>query len=314
MDNKNNSDEYLYNLASRAAKESLGEGVSSDENLMPNEIATEPASESYQIQSVDQNANNFAPKKKRNRYSTETLLFAFILIFGMALVVTIYIFNIWLTPIQVIGTSMQPTINTSVTSESDEDHSDIVYYLKANSYNNNDIIIIDNTKLTYIDMTAFGYEKDDSPNYLIKRVVATGGQTIRFYITSTKQAQSPTETTTYYYQIIVYDENGENINLDQSYLGDDDMCFTLAEYNYYSQYWSVYAEIFGGMLEDEDGYDYEVKENCYFAMGDNRNNSTDSRFFGEIEYDDICGSVRLILAYGDNIFVAIYKKFKYGSY
>ena len=53
-----------------------------------------------------------------------------------------------------------------------------------------------------------------------------------------------------------------------------------------------------------------ISENCYFAMGDNRNDSSDSRYFGEINYNDICGNVRLQVEYGENIWIALFKKIK----
>ena len=54
----------------------------------------------------------------------------------------------------------------------------------------------------------------------------------------------------------------------------------------------------------------KISENCYFAMGDNRNDSSDSRYFGEINYNDICGNVRLQVEYGENIWIALFKKIK----
>ena len=45
----------------------------------------------------------------------------------------------------------------------------------------------------------------------------------------------------------------------------------------------------------EDINEYEIPENQYFLLGDNRENSTDSRIFGLIEKKDILGKANLVL-------------------
>ena len=44
-----------------------------------------------------------------------------------------------------------------------------------------------------------------------------------------------------------------------------------------------------------DGDEYTVPEGCYFVMGDNRNNSHDSRSVGPIEQDEIIGRAMFII-------------------
>ena len=48
----------------------------------------------------------------------------------------------------------------------------------------------------------------------------------------------------------------------------------------------------------DDTYNFiseEIPSNCYFVLGDNRNNSTDSRTFGFVKKEDILGSANLVI-------------------
>lgn len=243
--------------------------------------------------SVDSNENK---KSQPTKYSfkTESGLFWVLLIFGIFFISFIFTFQIILTPIRVIGTSMQPTINLSVTSETDDVHSDIVYFSAQDSYSNNDIVIISNKDDKYISST-----ENEKVDFLIKRVIAVSGQSIRF----TKNNKHPEETTKLYYEITVLDSNGYDIKLDQSYL-DGEMVYSYNEINALSHYTTFY-NIFTA-LHNTGVYTIEVPENTYFVMGDNRNNSGDSRMFGCVNIEDITGKVKLIVPYGKNMFVAIW--------
>lgn len=258
-----------------------------------------------------------APSKKHEGLYTKTMAYRFMLVFGVVFMAFIFIFQVWLTPIKVVGSSMQPTINASIISETDDTHCDIVYFDDKKSYSNDDVVIVKNNNYKYIPYIE---QKDENGkvvakqdvSYFIKRVIACPGQTITFFYTNQEPALLPK---VYYYDIIVKDKDGKVVDLDDSYL-DEDMKFTSTEIVERSSDYPIFAEIFEKITDwqnlddNERMYSITIPENTYFVMGDNRNNSEDSRYFGVVSYEDIEGSVRLQIPYGKTIFQAIWIKFK----
>lgn len=237
-------------------------------------------------------------QQRQSGYKTSSMLFHFLSVFGIVFLSIFFIFGIYLTPIKVVGESMLPNINKQVTSATDTSHCDVVYYKKKKTYTYGDVIIISNKQSQYIDNS-----KNEKPiYYLIKRVVACPGDTISFVFDVQVDYL-------YYYYIVVKDKNGNQVEFyDEDYIKEPMLLNhrTLQRNNYSGLMKNIAEEI----CEGDGIYQVTINENCYFAMGDNRNNSTDCRSFGEISEEDICGNVRLQVEYGENIWVALIKKIK----
>ena len=262
---------------------------------------------------------------KKQTKLIDSYLFAIFSVFGVIFMSLVLVFQIWLTPIKVVGSSMQPTINISITSEADEEHCDVVYYTKQDSYSSDDIVIVENTNNKYVPTS-----DTQTIEYIIKRIVATPDQTIRFC------RDDKSDDSMLYYYIRVLDENGNDTGFEDTTIKEE-MCFSRTDIetiinnykwatnenslnysqataNFYKQYYSMFYNIFEKAFDNLDNsilYEYTVPENEYFVMGDNRNISQDSRFFGSVDVDDIAGYVVLHIPYGQNIWQAIWKKITY---
>ena len=73
-----------------------------------------------------------------------------------------------------------------------------------------------------------------------------------------------------------------------------------------SVYFNYYTELIDA-FETTGTFTEKLEKDEYFVMGDNRNNSTDSRYFGPISKNDMLGKVVLHVEHGQTLFNAIWK-------
>ena len=256
---------------------------------------------SENISNESKNIEAVKDEKEKLVFHVEGTFYTFLAVFGIVFMSCLLVFQIILKPIIVVGKSMQPTINLSVDSDFDEEHCDVVYYNKDASYKNDDIVIVSNEKQNYVE--------SEKVEFFIKRVIAKPGQTIKFAL---KNTETSGILTFYYYTVSVKDENGNTVLLDNSYLSKD-MFFTSTEITFSNSTWfkTIFSNIANVLLpNNERVYELTLGENEYFVMGDNRNNSEDSRYFGPVAYEDISGEVKIHVPYGKSIFYGIWQSIK----
>lgn len=225
---------------------------------------------------------------------TKSSFFSYVLwamiIFGVCFISFIFVSQIILTPISVHGYSMKPTINQNATGTSGDQKTDTVFYRSRSKYKNKDIVIIKEGKTI------------NDQNKLIKRIIACPGQKITF-----KRLDTLTVSKTIAYEIYLDDQK-----LEESYLLDQDLVFDVYSTTY-SKY-PFYQNLITELRSDQylttgkpNEYSIILGKNQYFVMGDNRNNSIDSRFFGPISKQDILGKVIIHIEFDDSFFEALLK-------
>lgn len=223
-------------------------------------------------------------------------LFRSILItFGVCFVIVIFCFQILLVPIKITGTSMQPTLNNKYALATGVENQDIVYYHKTNSYTPGDILIINNP-----------LDQDT----IIKRIIAVGGETIIFSVYGEPTYRTYNgEKQLNRMALKISVKSGETEReLNENYIKEDMYFQFINSYNSYEYQSFPYYKVINDELKSNGTYSITLPKNTYFCMGDNRNNSYDSRHYGYFEEKNILGEQILHVPHGKSIFYAIWHK------
>lgn len=281
------------------------------EEFLPQNESQENVSAGSDVEMIEVNTPNFF-----GRHFLHLLA-----VFGIGFLLFIFMFDIYFTPIYIVGRSMQNTINTSATSANDPEHRDLVYYRAKNSYDIGDIIIVDSTD--YLP---------ELKSSIIKRVVAKGGQKVTFKIYDVVESESVWQDAKFvsilkvYYKLFVDDNLLEESYVKQSddaeHLAfkvaretpisapqyDSSSNYVLISDNIYPAIWAATAGAWALVSESNPVVcDTIIANNQYFACGDNRNESTDCRYFGPVAASAVLGNVRIHVPYGANLFVALWR-------
>lgn len=205
-----------------------------------NTQSTESAESAQSTENTEASDGGTSAKKpKKQKGALE--VFEYVETFAYAVAVMVLLFMFVFRYVTVDGTSMRDTLQ-----HEDKLIISNLFYTPATG----DIVVINRT---------------ENAKPLIKRVIATGGQTVRIDFEN--------------WQVWV-----DGMLLDEDYV-------TLRSEM------PMHSYPFVDKYTNSDGIcEFVVDDGCIFAMGDNRNNSLDSRKYGFFEYHEIVGRVVIRLA------------------
>ena len=221
-------------------------------------------------------------KQQKSKFGKviDILLWVMIAVLLAAVLVRVFVF----TQIRIDGVSMTSSYYEEEDSKGYDPnltfhHNEVVNVSKLKKPSRGDVVIFyekdGNNK--FFDLFSSKTESNGNNKKLIKRVVALGGDKIwvekvadtdNVYMVVVETAQGETLQENY------YTRHGEAL-LEEAFFIDDDDVSGL------------------GLLISHVGKDNAlvIEENCFFAMGDNRGNSSDSRIFGAVPMARLYGVV-----------------------
>lgn len=232
----------------------------------------EQASKIEQAGEVDKTGEAIAPTVAKKRSKAEIVinvaLWVAVVILLIAVVLRLFVFN----TVAVDGASMNPTY----------EHGNVVTVNKATAPKRGDVVVFYLKEVENKFLAQFAKPEECRENQpyekLIKRVVATEGDKIWAQHVST----SGDDIT---YRVVVDTADGNRIYEDY-YVKHGE---TLSAETYFIHTNALSA--LGILADCTEDNPYIVSKGCFFAMGDNRDNSKDSREHGEFKVSQLFGVV-----------------------
>lgn len=206
-------------------------------------------------------------ENKKNKIIYNIITNSILIILAIISIFYVY-YKICIFQTTVVGSSMYPTLNN--TSEND-----IILVNKYTKIDVGDIVIAQTKNLT----------DDNSTLYLIKRVIAKGGDKVK----------------------VIYDINNElKIQVNGEILKEEYLTLKFYSNKTNSAYENWQHFIVNGNYELTANKELIIPENEYFLVGDNREVSVDSTKIGPISKDDIIGEYIKTIN-NENSFIAFIK-------
>ena len=210
----------------------------------------------------------FNLKEKKTPYYIQAIGWIFYAVL-FAILLSQAIFSLTHFQAKVYGESMQNTLNSKGGSRTDK-----VYVNRFRKGEVGDIVVA----------------KDPSGTQIIKRIIAKEGDVLRYEYISEKG----------YCVLYVNDAIKEESYIKNAVDENINMLEQILPGGLYCVMENVRLNTNGTLAENDDYFEYVVPKDCVFVMGDNRENSKDSRYYGAINVNDISGVVDYILPYGES--------------
>ena len=220
--------------------------------------------------------------KKKKKKKEEPPFFSFENFRSLGTLIVIILALRWsvAAPYHVPTASMEPTIKVGDRLLAWK----LAYGLKIPFTN---ITVWEWTKVKRGDIIVFRYPKDTSIDY-VKRVVGVAGDRIRVVDDVLYVNGSPQQRVNHDFDRSVLDDIDDNKDLKQLYREN------LNGISHWTMDVIPSARHFAASSWPQDGYK-TVPEGSVFVMGDNRHNSSDSRFWGKVPLDHIHGKALFVI-------------------
>ncbi|MDE7454975.1 MAG: signal peptidase I [Clostridia bacterium] len=238
------------------------EQITIDDGFSPDGQSTDTLADPYLSELSDVKVKK---KNSKAQIAINVALWVAIIVLSVLVVLRLFVFN----SVGVSGESMTPTYA----------HGEVVVVNKVVKPNRGDVVVfyLNDVDNKFKAMFAGAEKSGEGQPYekLIKRVVATEGDKIWV-----EQVSVGT------YRLVVQPNGGGDLLYEDNYTKNGEL---LDESTYYI--YSLAPTGLGVLQGTTEQNPLTVSEGCFFAMGDHRINSRDSREFGEFPLDRLFGVV-----------------------